>query len=80
MSIKVFSFHVFTHSEENHFKDCEICEYVISSNEVSFSTNEFLKVEFLDYEFGIKIFCNYRFLLEHKEINNFLSCRPPPIV
>lgn len=79
--VKFVGLHEFAHSEEELFEDCELCEYVVTSNKVSFVANESFVfeqvillnlIEELPYE--------YSYQFTNNQIDNSLFCRPPPVV
>ncbi len=81
ISIKMCSFHFLTHSETKHTNECDICEYIITSNEVFFTKNDLIQIEKpVNFYLNKQVCYAYSYQFEkHQELTQLFS-RPPPKV
>lgn len=80
VSVKLVGLHEFTHSEDTHQEECEICEFTITSNEVAFIVSDDISFQEIISFFPEKDFSKeYSYLFEQNQISNALFSRPPPI-
>ncbi|MFQ3368972.1 MAG: hypothetical protein ACI8PF_000253 [Flavobacteriaceae bacterium] len=80
LGLKVVSLHSFTHLESDAFNnDCEICEFVIVSNETDLTTNDLISspTQIMNL-FKEQNFYAHAYKFEQSLIDNSLFCRPPP--
>ncbi|CAM1344879.1 conserved hypothetical protein [Tenacibaculum amylolyticum] len=80
IGIKLVGLHILTHNDD-HYDDCEICEYVITSNKTHISTENFVSFEqqfFHDY--NEQSFSTYSYAFITKYEHNELFSRPPPAI
>jgi hypothetical protein len=78
ISLKVFSFHALTHSDSDT-GECDLCEFVQSSNEVSFLIDDSISVKSpVRHYFRIQVFQSTSQPLLLSRVENSLFCRPPP--
>lgn len=77
--IKLAGLHEFMHSDSEKHHDCDICEFVITTN-----TTPFLATENFDFELQIalnfedEIFYEYKSQFVQSKITSILFGRPPP--
>jgi hypothetical protein len=80
ISLKVFSFHALTHSDSDT-GECDLCEFVQSSNEVSFLIDDSISVKStVRHYFRTQVFQSTSQPLLLSRVENSLFCRPPPAV
>ncbi len=78
ISLKVFSFHTLTHSDSDT-GECDLCEFVQSSNELSFLEGDVVIVNTpVRYYFQAQVFQSNSQSLLMSRVENLLFCRPPP--
>lgn len=80
--IKLVGLHEFTHSENELFEDCEVCEYIVTSNKIPFITSEqtVCKQQFIQHNFNKKVAYNYSYQFTKTLIDKRFYGRPPPTV
>jgi len=82
ISIKLVGLHSLKHFEESdHKNDCDICEYVITSNKVPSIIEEPAGLEaFVDHDHDKPSFSGYSYDFTQKYIDSCFFGRPPPTV
>jgi hypothetical protein len=82
MFIKTVGLHALSHSEEeNIFSDCDVCEFVVTSDNSPFSPNEQISFEQpIQHYYNKQVFYEYAFQFVEDQIESSLFSRPPPIV
>lgn len=77
--IKLAGLHELTHSDNQQDNDCEICEYVVSSNKTPFVANEqFVFKQPVLHNYDKQLFYEYSYQFVQNQIDNNLFSRPPP--
>ena len=78
ISLKVFSFHALSHSESDT-GECDLCEFVQSSNELSFLEGDVVSVKRpVRHYFQTQVFQSNSQPLLMSRVESTLFCRPPP--
>lgn len=81
ISIKFIGLHVLSHDNDKLYEDCEICEYVIVTNEVPFVANgQILLRPSVECNYNILTFYGYSCPALQNKTSTNLFCRPPPAV
>lgn len=82
IGIKFVGLHSLKHFEENdHKNDCDICEYIITSNKVPSVIDEPAGVEaFVIHSHSKSLFSSYSYDFTHSNIDSYFFGRPPPAV
>lgn len=79
ISLKLVGLHEFTHAEEEYHDNCDICEYVITSNTTPVIICEKIIIEQPTQQiYNRFIFFEYGYLFTQNQIGTTLFCRPPP--
>lgn len=79
VGLKVVSLHAFTHFENDRFKKCEACEYVIAWDETSLITNDLIGSQKQCINLSKEeTFYAYAYQFEQSQRDKALFCRPPP--
>ncbi len=81
ISIKAFSLHTFSHSDDGDYNECEICKYVTESNKASFIKSNSIQIKELVNHFYKEQFLNeYSYQFVQCSLKSTLFYRPPPVV
>ena len=82
ISLKLVGLHSLDHFEETgHVNDCDVCEYVLTSNEVPFLPEEPTIVELvIAHNYYKKEFTSYSYMYTQHYIYSSFFGRPPPSV
>lgn len=79
ISIKFVGLHAFTHNDDKHHDDCNVCEFVIISNATPLLTSESVSFKHIILQnYNKQLFYEYSFQFIRKLIDTTLFCRPPP--
>lgn len=80
--IKTAGLHTILHSDDDlHSKECELCEFVVVSNDTPFTTDEQVSFEQpVQHHYNNHVFYEYTFQFVQDQIESSLFSRPPPIV
>ena len=80
--IKTAGLHTVLHSnDEINNNECDICEFVVTSDNSSHTANKQIIFEPLAlHNYNIKIFYKYNFQFVQNQVDTSLFSRPPPVV
>jgi hypothetical protein len=80
--IKTAGLHTILHSNDDlDSKECEICEFVDTSNNSPHVANEQISFEpYIQHNYNNKVFYKYTFQFVQNQIDTSLFSRPPPLV
>lgn len=80
--IKTVGLHAFIHSEDDfNNTECDICEFVITSNNSPYIASEQFSFEKpVQHNFDKQFFDEYSFQFTQNQLDTTLFCRPPPLV
>lgn len=80
--IKTAGLHTILHSDDDlHSKECDLCEFVVVSNNTPFTASEQISFEEpVQHNYNKHIFYEYSFQFVQDQIEISLFSRPPPIV
>lgn len=80
ISIKVLSAPILFHSHDATTQDCELCEFVITTNEVNFLDGERIQfnpvVFFISKQHHVTL---YTYIRVKEPLNKCIFGRPPPL-
>lgn len=80
VGIKFIGLHALSHYDDIHYSDCEVCEYVVTSNKTSFIAEELITLELpFEHHFQKQLFYGYSYQFEQRQIDQALFSRPPPV-
>lgn len=81
IAIKAVGLHALTHSGENDEEhNCEVCEYVITTNKVPLIVSEIVVIEpLVHFICNKELFSEYSYIFTKTNAKNTLFCRPPPV-
>lgn len=80
--IKTAGLHTALHSNDDlNSNECEICEFVDTSNDSSHIASEQVSFESLiQHNYNKNVFYKYTFHFTHNQVDTSLFSRPPPAV
>lgn len=80
--IKFAGIHEFMHSDnDEHTSDCEICEFVITSNATPFATSDTVTInEPVVENYKTISYYSYAYYYSKRYLDTSLFSRPPPMV
>lgn len=78
--LKTSSLHALSHSDNDfNIDDCDICEFVVTSNDTPFTTDIQIEVTpIVIQNFNNQTSFYYNYLFSKNQLDSSLFCRPPP--
>lgn len=81
IGIKFIDLHTYEHNDYESYEDCDICEYVESTDKTFYLVDGLYIAEQTKQQyFSQQFFNEYSYIFVEKYRNNSLFSRPPPVV
>lgn len=78
--IKFVGSHALVFHDDQHYEDCNLCEFIITSNSNPVTIDYQILVEHptIQHNYNKQLFYDYSYKFVLNQITNTLFCRPPP--